>query len=254
MSNKTNNTPLIIIGAVVVIAVIGGWWLYSSGNSAKKPSTATNTSTKSNASEAFKTAPAGAEPSWSKGAANATVTIEEFVDFACPQCAKTTPIVQQARAAYGDRVRIIFRHFPLDIPAHKNAYDASRAAEAAGIQGKFWEMENLLFKNQSAWSPASLNPRPIFEEYAKQIGLDTVKFNDDLIGMMTTSRVDKDKVRGRALNVSSTPSVYLNNRLLGIEDITPDNLKKLIDAELAKTQAPVANPAGNSNSNVSANQ
>jgi predicted DsbA family dithiol-disulfide isomerase len=248
MSNEKNNTPLMIIGAVAVAAILGGWWLYS------RPATPTKSpvvnANKQTSNDLFKTASQGAEPAWSKGAANAAVTIEEFVDFACPQCARATPIVQQARAAYGDRVRVVFRHYPLDIPAHKNAYDAAKAAEAAGIQGKFWEMENLLFKNQSTWTPPSLNPRPIFDEYAKQIGLDVVKFGDDLVGMMTASRVDSDKKRGRALNITSTPSVFLNNRLLSMEEVTADGLKKLIDAELAKADVPVANAATNSNTNT----
>jgi predicted DsbA family dithiol-disulfide isomerase len=253
MSNEKNNTPLLIIGAVAVIAIIGGIWLYNSSSTPvapKKPGdSASSPSKPSGSADLFKNAPAGAEPSWSKGAVNAAVTIEEFVDFACPQCAAKAPIVQQARGAYGDRVRVIFRHFPLDIPPHKNADAASLAAEAAGEQGKFWEMENLIFKNQSSWQPPSVNPRPIFEEYAKQIGLDVVKFSNDMVAMGARSRVDKDKQRGRALNVSSTPSIYLNNRLLDISEVTPENLKKLIDAELAKTAAPAAAPAGNSNSN-----
>lgn len=256
MSNEKNNTPLLIIGAVVVLAVIGGIWLYNSSTPAppKKPGDPATASNKSSGSaDVFKNAPSGAEPSWSKGALNAPVTIEEFADFACPQCAVKTPIVQEARAAYGDKVRVIFRHFPLNIPAHKNADAAALAAEAAGSQGKFWEMENLLFKNQSSWSPPNVNPRPIFEEYARQIGLDVVQFSNDLVGMGTRSRVDKDLQRGRALNVSSTPSVYINNRLLDISEVTTENLKKLIDAELQKASAPQGAPAGNSNATPVAN-
>jgi protein-disulfide isomerase len=253
MSNEKNNTPLLIIGAVVLLAAIGGFWLYSTSSSSGggvKPTPSNGNPSKTPASaDVFKNAPAGAEPSWSKGALNAPVTIEEFADFACPQCALKTPIIQEARGAYGDKVRVIFRHFPLNIPAHKNADAAALATEAAGSQGKFWEMENLLFKNQSSWSPPTVNPRPLFEEYAKQIGLDVAKFSDEMVGMGARSRVDKDLQRGRALNVSSTPSVYINNRLLDISEVTTENLKKMIDAELQKAAAPVTAPAGNSTSN-----
>lgn len=86
-----------------------------------------------------------------KGKENASVTLIEYADFQCPACASYAPVVEQLEENYGDRVRFVFRHFPL-ISIHKNAYAASVATEAAGAQGKFWEMHDLLFERQSEWS------------------------------------------------------------------------------------------------------
>jgi protein-disulfide isomerase len=250
---KKSSLPVAIIGLVLLVAVGGGAWLYSQGSKPlikdKPPAN------KSALPTVDYNAVPGAEPSWSKGANNASVVLEEFADLACPQCARVTPILHEVRSSYGDKVKLIFRQFPLEIPQHKNAYDAARAAEAAGMQGKFWEMENILFKNQTLWQPAT-DPRPMFEDYAKQIGLNVEQMKTDMVGMPATMRVDADKKRGKALEVNSTPSVYLNGKLLTLEDTAPENLKKLIDAELAKTSG-AAVPAANvstANTNTSVNK
>jgi protein-disulfide isomerase len=241
---KKSSLPVAIIGLVLLAAVGGGAWLYSQGGKAPikdKPPANKSTTTAVNYN-----AVSGAEPSWSKGAANAPVVMEEFADLACPQCAKVTPILHEVRSSYGDKVKLIFRHFPLEIPGHQNAYTAAKATEAAGMQGKFWEMENIIFKNQTLWQPAA-DPRPLFEEYAKQIGLNVEQLKSDTVGMAAAMRVDADKKRGKALGVMSTPTVYLNGRALTLEDTAPENLKKLIDAELAKASAPAAANTANSN-------
>ncbi len=243
-SENKSSLPVAIIGLVLLVAVGGGLWLYN-----QKPAVKPVANTANKPAKVDYNAVPGAEPAWSKGANNASVVIEEFADLACPQCARVTPILHEVRSSYGDKVKLIFRQFPLEIPAHKNAYDAARAAEAAGMQGKFWEMENILFKNQTTWQPAA-DPRPMFEDYAKQIGLDVEKMKNDMVGMPATMRVDADKKRGKALEVNSTPSVYLNGKLLSLEDTAPESLKKLIDAELAKTSAPVTD----SNANTSVNK
>jgi predicted DsbA family dithiol-disulfide isomerase len=242
---KKSSLPVAIIGLVLLVAVGFGAWLYSQGGG-KNNNTNVNKPKTPAPTVDYNTASPGAEPSWSKGANNASVVLEEFADLACPQCARVTPILHEVRSSFGDKVKLIFRQFPLEIPAHKNAYDASRAAEAAGMQGKFWEMENILFKNQTTWQPAG-DPRPLFEEYAKQIGLNVEQMKTDMVGMPATMRVDADKKRGKALNVASTPSVYLNGKLLELTDLEPENLKKLINAELAKSSPAPAAPAANTN-------
>jgi protein-disulfide isomerase len=244
-SEKKSSLPVAIIGVVLLAAIGGGAWLYSQG-SKPQPKPAGTNANKTTTPTVNYNAVSGAEPAWSKGANNAPVVLEEFADLACPQCARVTPILHEVRSSYGDKVKLIFRQFPLEIPAHKNAYDAARAAEAAGMQGKFWEMENILFKNQTLWQPAA-DPRPLFEDYAKQIGLNVEQLKTDMVGMPATMRVDADKKRGKALNVASTPSVYLNGKLLEIKDTEPETLKKLIDAELAKTSGATTAPAANTN-------
>jgi protein-disulfide isomerase len=244
-SEKKSSLPVAIIGLVLLVAIGGGAWLYSQGSKPQPRPVGTNANKTSAPAVNYNSVP-GAEPAWSKGANNAPVVLEEFADLACPQCAKVTPILHEVRSSYGDKVKLIFRQYPLEIPAHKNAYDASRAAEAAGMQGKFWEMENILFKNQTLWQPVA-DPRPLFEDYAKQIGLNVEQLKTDMVGMPATMRVDADKKRGKALNVMSTPSVYLNGKLLTLEDTAPESLKKLIDAELAKSSAASNAPATNTN-------
>jgi protein-disulfide isomerase len=179
----------------------------------------------------FTKAPQGAVPANSKGAPNALVTIEEFADFQCPTCATMHPKVQEVRAAFGDRVRIIFRQFPLQM--HQYGYDAACAAEAAGMQGKFWEMQNLLFTNQSTWV-ASSDARKVFTEYAEKLGLEVPRFSDDMIGLAVKNRVDSDLQRGRALNISSTPTFFINNKPY---EGDLNSLKTAVEAELKRVES-----------------
>jgi thiol-disulfide isomerase/thioredoxin len=232
-NNSKSSLPIVIIGGVLLIALVGGWWFYNSSTTAPAR-TATNTAANNsgkNWNDIFAKAPPGATPAWSKGAPNAPVVVEEFADFQCPTCASMHPKVQELQAAYGNRIKIIFRQFPLQM--HQWSYDAACATEAAGMQGKFWDMQNLIFTNQQTWS-ASSDARKIFTEYAKTLGLDEQKFSDDMIGMVAKNRVDADLQRGRAVSVASTPSFYINNQPLGNN---LNALRQTVDAELQKTQA-----------------
>lgn len=233
MNNEKNNSslPFAIIGLVLLAAIVGFWWFYSGANS---PSGKTNSNkTAANSAEIYAKAAPGANPPNYLGGVNAPVVLEEFADFQCPTCAAMHPKVQEVRAAYGDRIKVIFREFPLNIPAHDKAYDAAAAAEAAGMQGKFWEMQNMLFSNQRSWE-ASTDHRKVFTDYAQKIGLDATKFSDDMIGIPAKSRVDADLQRGRSLNVNATPTFYLNGRKLGDEISTVEGMRAAIDAELQK--------------------
>jgi len=243
MSNgkKNNNSalPLIIIVLVLVVAVGGAWWLYNRNTSPKKPPT-------NSAANVGKT-PAvikemGATPPWSLGSPNASVTVEEFADFQCPTCSVKHPLMKEIVSTYGNRIRFIFRNFPLQM--HDRAYPAAVAAEAAGIQGRFWDMQNLLFMNQKDWS-ASPEYRKLWDGYATQIGLDVAKFNNDMAGLAAKSRVDADLQRARAMNVGSTPSVYVNGMLVPFESMTSEGMRAIIDGELAKAQSQQSQPASN---------
>lgn len=213
-----------------------------SGNGATNGATANRANRNANAANNSQSqsaipanAPAGASPAHYKGGASALVTIEEFADFQCPTCAVLHPTVQQIHAAYGDRVKIIFRNFPLQ-QIHPKAYDAAVAAEAAGLQGKFWEMQNELFRNQQLWANAS-DHRKLFEDYAQKIGLDANKFRDDVAGMAAKARVDADMARARTINVGSTPSFYVNGRLLSPDEMEFSKFRAVIDAEMQKAMA-----------------
>lgn len=232
---KTNSaTPLIIIGLVFVIAIGGGALLYRSSN-ASKPKTNTNSANKTTAENMPRTTSAiGAQPPNMLGSPTATVTIEEFADFQCGMCATKYPLTKEIISAYGPRIKFIFRNYPLSM--HDKAYAAAVAAEAAGIQNKFWDMQNQLFTNQASWSTASDFPR-ILEEYAQKIGLDVEKFKSDMAGIQAKQRVDKDMERGRGLGVGSTPSFFLNGKLIPFEQVESAALRQLIDAELQKAQS-----------------
>jgi protein-disulfide isomerase len=247
MSNKSKKnslTPLIIIGLVLVIAVGGGVLLYRSSTTLKpKTNTVNKTTTPDNSAEKYATAPMGAQPPNMLGSPTATVTLEEFADFQCGTCAAKYPMTKELIQIYGNRIKFIFRNFPLQIPAHDKAYDAAVAAEAAGLQGKFWAMEDQLFSNQSTWSTSS-DFRKILEEYATKIGLDVEKFKNDMAGTAAKSRVDNDMTRGRTLGVGSTPSFFLNGKLVDFTQVEINSMRQLIDAELAKAQG------GNQNTNT----
>ena len=237
---KKSNTPILIIGAVLVAALLAGWWFYSSskatttGNTNKAANKA-NTPAKSNTIPA--NAPIGANPPNQKGSQTASVTLEEFADFQCPQCAAAHPIMNEIKSIYGSRIRFIFRNFPLAIAAHDKSYDAAVAAEAAGMQGKFWDMQNMLFTNQRNWT-ADPNFKQTWKDYAQKIGLDVPKWENDMAGIAAKSRVDADLARGKGLNVNSTPTLYINGTDVPFQQMTVDSLRQLIDAELQKAPPP----------------
>ena len=136
VNEPRSNTPLLIIGLVFVVALLGGWWFYSSSKANPNASIAngnTNNGPKPKSGATIPAnAPPGAQPAHTMGSATASVTIEEFADYQCPQCAMAHPIMNEIKSMYGTRINFIFREFPLDIKAHDKSYDAAVAAEAAG--------------------------------------------------------------------------------------------------------------------------
>ena len=238
-TEKRSNTPLLIIGVVLVAALIGGWWFYASSKS--NPTAANNSNAQAAKREKASTippnAPPGAQPANEKGSPTATVTLEEFADFQCPQCAMQHPNMNEIKSMYGTRIRFIFREFPLDIKAHDKSYDAAVAAEAAGLQGKFWEMQNILFTNQKTWTDDP-NFKQVWKGYAQKIGLDIDKWETDQAGVAARSRVEEDKKRGKAIGLTGTPSLFINGNLIKLDDMTIDGMKAIIDAELAKGSQP----------------
>lgn len=179
----------------------------------------------------------GAEPPTRAGSPDATVQLEVFVDLVCPQCAVKNPIFNEIRELYGNRISWVFRHLPLDIPSHEKSYDAAIAAEAAGFQGKFWQMQDLLLGNQNVWN-ISPNYKAIWKGYARRLRLDVKKWEDDRAGMPARMRVDADKARARSIGVNTTPTLFLNGVEIPFVKLTFDELTAAIDAELAKTKQP----------------
>lgn len=141
------------------------------------------------------------------GERTAAQTLIEYGDFQCPACASKSPDVHKLAAEFKKELKIVFRHFPL--PGHANAFSAARAAEAAGAQGKFFAMEEILYTRQREWAEASdaINK---FRAYATELGLDLDKFNTDYSSQATTTRINRDVALAKSLGVEATPTFYLN--------------------------------------------
>ena len=143
-----------------------------------------------------------------KGNPEAQLSLIEYSDFQCPACRSYFPMVKQLLEESGDSVRFAYRHFPLT-QIHRNAKMAAQAAEAAGMQGKFWEMHDMLFERQPEWAELS-NPVGSFESYAGALGLDTNKWSEDLNSTEVKDKVENDYASGITAGVRGTPTFYVN--------------------------------------------
>lgn len=158
---------------------------------------------------------------------SAKLTIVEFGDFQCPACGAAYAPVKALVAKNSTAVNFVWRNFPLTI--HKNAQMAAEAAEAAGDQGKYWQMHDLLFSRQSDWAELK-DPKNTFIEYATSLELDPHKFTDALDSHQFLPRIQNDLRDGNQLGVNATPTFFVNGeKLVG----SPDDLTKLVNAKLA---------------------
>ena len=144
---------------------------------------------------------------WVKGSNGARVSLLEYSDFECPTCGHYYPVLQKLAAEFGDRVKFAYRHFPLD--QHEHAVPAARAAEAAGRQGRFWEMHDLIFQGRESWSKQT-NAEETFIGYAKQLGLDLERFRADLNSAEVRKEVEEDRRSGQQAGIQGTPTFFLN--------------------------------------------
>ena len=224
--------PFIIIGGVLVAVIAAVVLMSRPGASTNAP--AQQSSESANALQPTRSAPQpGAPNPYARGGASAPVTLEEFSDFQCPACGGLEPGLRRVVKDYGERVRLVFRNFPLQM--HKYAFIAARAAEAAGQQGKFWEMHDIIYDNQKEWSEA-MEPRVQFDSYATRLGLDVQRFKADMERQDLAERVKADYARGMSLNVKGTPTIYLNGReLVPGKLVTEEDLRREIDAALGST-------------------
>ena len=130
---------------------------------------------------------------------------------------------------YDSRLRVVFRNFPL--PAHEHAREAALAAEAAGFQGKFWEMHDTLYREQLAWSKAP-NARELFESYAGTLGLNMDQFKKDMDSDKARERVDSDHALGDSLGIKVTPTMFINKRPMEPQEKNPEGIRAAINAAL----------------------
>jgi protein-disulfide isomerase len=186
------------------------------------------------------TGASGTPTSHIEGTSPEGVKLVEYGDYECPVCATFYQTVKQVAVQYNTKVQFQFRNLPLT-SIHPNAFAGARAAEAAGLQGKFWEMHDLLYTNQSAWANAS-NPKPAFDSYAQQLGLNVTKFDTDYASDTVNRAINADlNAFSQTGDEMATPTFYLDGTKLDNLKLvdssgtpTVDAFAKVLDAELAK--------------------
>ena len=153
------------------------------------------------------------------GPEHAPIVVVEYGDFECPTCKQAAPAVRMLLGRFANRVRVVFRHFPLE-EAHPRALLAAEAAESAGEQGKFWEMHDLLFANQEHLAPKNLHG------YAERLGLDLAQFTSEMDDHVYMQRIREHQDSGRRSRVRGTPGFFVDGR---IQDVS-FGLERLFDA------------------------
>ena len=145
------------------------------------------------------------------GNASSKVVLFEYGDLQCPSCGGAYPQIKTIKEQYIGQIAFVFRDFPLTT-LHPNALAAATAAEAASLQGKFWEMHNKLYENQDAWNTLDTSKRTdAFVGYAKDIGLNTDTFQKDLSDPRVNEKINRDRALGKKLGINATPTFYINN-------------------------------------------
>lgn len=175
------------------------------------------------------------------GAGKSGVTLVEYGDYQCPVCAEYYPALKQVVSKYTDQIHFQFRNFPL-VSIHQNAFAGARAAEAADLQGKFWQMHDLLYEQSIAtiqnssvqtWVNAQ-NPQDYFDQYASQLGLNLTKFKQDFASSTVNNRVNADLGEANKLGLTGTPTFYLDGTQISNPQPTLDAFSKILDNEIAK--------------------
>ena len=211
--------PFVIVAAVALVAVGSGAMLYRTKRAQLLPISENKSPSGKSATESMHI----------RGNPDAPVTLEEFADFQCPPCGSFAGFAEELLKQYDSRLRIVFRNFPL--PGHEHAREAALAAEAAGLQGHFWEMHDVLYREQAVWSKTP-NPRELFESYAGTIGLNLDQFKKDMDGEKVSERVDSDHALGNSLGITLTPFLFINNHPVDPKDKNPEGVRAAINAAL----------------------
>src|ERR1051326_1282467 len=229
--------PFIIIIAVLVIALCGGLFLWKRSG-AKTSNTDSTFATNVTSATPTSSSSTQSQPADTAGATKpnvkvkSPVVLEEYGDYQCPPCGQLYPELKEIEKEYGNQVQIVFHHFPL-MKIHKNALVAAHAAEAARNQNKFWEMHDLLYRNQSEWSELA-DPRPVFVSYANRLGLNLDAFNRDLESNQIDQKISSDIQRGTSQGVFGTPTVFLDSHLVNDKATNLDGLRRGINILLER--------------------
>jgi len=170
-----------------------------------------------------------------RGKTDSKVYLITYGDYECPVCNSWEPELQKIKEEYGDRVAFVFRNFPLT-DKHVNAFAAARAAEAADLQGKFWEMHDKLYLNWSEWKGDNKSAQSKFEAYAQELGLDMAKFKEDYKSEAVADRINSDLESASKVGAEGTPTFLLNGQKIepGPVSTGKDKLRQLLDEKLSK--------------------
>lgn len=204
-----------IIGWASFVVVIGliVWGMVAAGNKSEKELAGIVLASEISATD------------WIQGTSTAPVTLVEYSDFQCPACAGYFPLVERLVAENPTLVRLVYRHFPLQ--QHVHAVTAAAAAEAAGNQGKFWEMYRKIFETQADWEDAK-DAKTIFTGYAQAMGLDMTRFATDVDSKEIKDKIDAQALSGVRSGVNSTPTFYVNGKKIQNPQ-NYDEFKKIIE-------------------------
>lgn len=216
--------------AIIAIIVLAfGGIIAFSGDKSEDTNSATGSSSSSKLTEHI------------KGNPDAKVALVEYGDFQCPYCQQYEPTIKQVIDKYQNDIKFQFRNFPL-INIHQNAFAAARAAEAAGLQNKYWEMHDALYSqaNWQTWTTANA-PQAEFNTYAKELGLDVEQFKKDFSSSTVNDAVNADQAEGNRLKITGTPSFFVNGKKVEISNSLA-SFEKVIDEALAKTTPATTNP------------
>lgn len=222
-------TILSVIAVAVMIIAIAGVVLYNRSQPKPVVSTSISTTPVADAQGTPLAADVGAlirSDSPTLGNADAAVTLVEFLDPECESCRAAHPAIKQIMTEYGGRVRLVVRYFPL----HGNSVLAAAATEAAGQQGKYWEMQNLLFERQPEWGEKQTPQTALFIAYAEELGLDIEQFTVALEDTAIYEKVERDRLDGVALEVRGTPTFFVNGVL--VQPLSLDRLIEMIEQGL----------------------
>ncbi|KKS94708.1 MAG: Dsba oxidoreductase [Microgenomates group bacterium GW2011_GWC1_43_13] len=217
-----------IIGLVTVAILIGGIFLFTKdGDSSVSPQVVSNSLlVPQNAiiTSGF------SNGTYLPASASASLTLVEFGDYECPACGVYSPFIKQLLIDFPGEINYVFRNYPL--PQHKNAPISSYAVEAAGLQGKYWEMQERVYETQGVWSGLA-DPTGLFMGYAKDLNLDLNRFTSDIGSDTVKDKVDNDKKDGDLVGITETPTFYLNGKKIILAG-SYDQLKKLVESALSE--------------------
>lgn len=170
----------------------------------------------------------------------AKVTLVEFGDYECPACGAYSPLVRQLLTELTGQINYVFRNYPLS--QHANAAVSSYAAEAAGLQGKFWEMHDKLYDNQNDWVNLS-DPKPIFDGYAKGMSLNIPQFDSDINSQKVKDKISRDLGDGNLISLNATPTFYVNGIKIETLPASYDEFKNLINDAIKNQPLPTGSGA-----------